>query len=61
MEEQSDFMPNLTLGYGMFLILWGVAVSVLSESDSVTSYFPSFLGAPIAVSGWIAKSNPDRR
>jgi hypothetical protein len=61
MEEQSDFMPNLTLGYGMFLILWGVAVSVLSESDSVTSYFPSFLGAPIAVSGWMAKSNPDRR
>lgn len=61
MEEQSHFMPNVTLGYGTFLILWGVAVSILSESDSVTSYFPSFLGAPIAISGWMAKSNPDRR
>lgn len=61
MDEQSNFMPNLTLGYGIFLIVWGVAVSILSDSDSFTSYFPSFLGAPIAVSGWMAKSNPERR
>lgn len=61
MDEQSNFMPNLTLGYGIFLIVWGVAVSILSESDSITSYFPSFLGVPIAVSGWMAKSNPERR
>ncbi|MCH1537683.1 MAG: hypothetical protein L7S48_04680 [Candidatus Poseidonia sp.] len=61
MDEQSNFMPNLTLGYGIFLIVWGVAVSILSESDSFTSYVPSFLGVPIAVSGWMAKSNPERR
>ena len=61
MDEQSNFMPNLTLGYGIFLIVWGVAVSILSESDSFTSYVPSFLGVPIAVSGWRAKSNPERR
>ena len=61
MDTQSDFMPNLTLGYGVFLVAWGVAVSVLSASDSITSYFPSFLGAPLAVSGWLAKSNPEQR
>lgn len=61
MDEQSNFMPNLTLGYGLFLIAWGVAVSVLSDSNSFTSYVPSFLGAPIAVSGLMAKSNPERR
>ena len=61
MDEQSNFMPNLTLGYGIFLIVWGVAVSILSESNSFTSYVPSFLGVPIAVSGWMAKSNPERR
>ena len=44
-----------------FLVLWGVAVSVLSDSQSVTSFFPSFLGAPLAISGWMAKSNPDKR
>ena len=61
MDEESTFMPNLTLGYGLFLVVWGIAVSVLSASDSITSYFPSFLGAPLAVSGWLAKSNPEKR
>ena len=61
MDEQSTFMPNLTLGYGLFLVLWGVAVSVLSDSQSVTSFFPSFLGAPLAISGWMAKSSPEKR
>ena len=61
MEENSTFMPDLTLGYGLFLVVWGVAVSILSSSESLTSYFPSFLGVPIALSGWMAKSNPDKR
>ena len=41
--------------------VWGVAVSLLSSSESITSYFPSFLGAPLALSGWMAKSNPEKR
>ena len=61
MEENSTFMPDLTLGYGLFLVVWGVAVSILSSSESLTSYFPSFLGVPLALSGWMAKSNPDKR
>ena len=61
MDDQSTFMPDLTLGYGLFLVIWGIAVSVLSASDSITSYFPSMLGVPLAVSGWMAKSNPEKR
>jgi hypothetical protein len=61
MDEDSTFLPDLTLGYGLFLVVWGVAVSLLSASESVTSYFPSFLGAPLALSGWMAKSNPEKR
>lgn len=61
MEENSTFMPDLTLGYGLFLVVWGIAVSILSSSESLTSYFPSFLGVPLALSGWMAKSNPDKR
>ena len=61
MDEQSTFMPDLTLGYGLFLVVWGVAVSVLSDSQSVTSFFPSLLGLPLALSGWMAKSNPEKR
>ena len=61
MEQQSNFMPNLTLGYGTFLLLWGVAISVLSSSDSITSYFPSFLGVPLMLSGFMTLRMPEKR
>ena len=61
MEERSNFLPNLTTGYGAMLVLWGIAVSILSESDSITSYFPSMLGAPILLSGILATRNPEKR
>ena len=40
-------MEKLSIYYGLFLILWGVIVSLISGSGSVTSYIPSFLGIPI--------------
>jgi hypothetical protein len=61
MEQQANFMPNLTLGYGTFLLLWGVAISVLSSSDSITSYFPSFLGVPLMLSGFMTLRMPEKR
>ena len=61
MEERSNFLPNLTTGYGAMLVLWGIAVSILSESDSITSYFPSMLGVPILLSGILATRNPEKR
>ena len=61
MDNDSTFMPALTLAYGLFLVAWGVAVSVLSDSNSITSYFPAFLGIQIAASGWMAKSKPEKR
>ena len=54
-------MPNLTTLYGGFLILWGVAVSQISDSNSVTSYFPSLLGIPIMISGVVANKIPEKR
>ena len=61
MDNDSTFMPDLTLAYGLFLVAWGVAISVLSDSNSITSYFPAFLGVPLAASGWMAKSKPEKR
>ncbi|MGB0174424.1 MAG: hypothetical protein ACPF9S_05270 [Candidatus Poseidoniaceae archaeon] len=61
MEERSNFLPNLTTGYGAMLVLWGISVSILSESDSITSYFPSMLGVPILLSGILATRNPEAR
>ena len=61
MEQQANFLPNLTLGYGTFLLLWGVAISVLSNSNSITSYFPSLLGVPLMLSGIMTLRMPEKR
>mgnify|MGYP006062589115 FL=1 len=61
MDKPSDFMPNLTLGYGVFLVVWGIAVGLLSTSDSLTRFIPCVPGAGLVVSGVLAKSNPDQR
>ena len=52
---------NLTAGYGGFLILWGVVISQLSDSNSITSYFPSLLGIPLLLTGVLAMKMPEKR
>ena len=37
-------IPNITTGYGAFLVVWGIVISQISGSNSITSYFPSLLG-----------------
>ena len=61
MEQQSNLVANVTIGYGAFLIAWGIAVSVLSESNSITSFFPSMLGAPLLVSGVMTLRKPEKK
>ena len=61
MEQQSNFIRNVTVGYGVFLIAWGIVISIVSESESFTSYIPSMLGAPLAVSGFIVMRKPEVR
>ncbi|DAC14488.1 MAG: hypothetical protein CMB51_03900 [Euryarchaeota archaeon] len=60
-NENNQFLSQLTIGYGGFLILWGIVISIISESDSITSYFPSFLGAPLLVSGFLSLKIPEKR
>tara|TARA_Y100001970_G_scaffold227893_1_gene282096 strand:+ start:1920 stop:2345 length:426 start_codon:yes stop_codon:yes gene_type:complete len=47
-------MENLSICYGLFLIIWGIIVSLISKSDSFTSYIPSFLGLPILIFSYLA-------
>ena len=47
-------MEKLSIYYGLFLILWGVIVSLISGSVSVTSYIPSFLGVPILIFSYLS-------
>lgn len=54
-------IPTITISYGTFLILWGMVISQISESTSITSYFPSLLGAPLLLSGILANAIPEKR
>ena len=66
-KEVSEFkvfgmsIPTITFSYGIFLIIWGVVISYLSASNSITSYFPSMLGFPLFLSGLLVLKNPSQR
>ena len=40
-------MESISITYGIFLIIWGIAVSLISSSNSLTSFIPSIFGLPI--------------
>ena len=66
MQEQEFKVFNLQMEiisvfYGLFLVSWGVAVSFLSQSDSMTSYIPSFLGLPILLFGYLTLKFPEKK
>ena len=44
MDEKSDFLPNLTVAYGILLTLWGLIVTGISESQAISSFAPAFFG-----------------
>ena len=44
-------MEHITVYYGSLLIIWGISISFISNSDSLTSLIPSFFGFPILVFG----------
>ena len=47
-------MEKLSIIYGLFLIFWGVLISLISGSNSFTSYIPSILGLPILVFAFLS-------
>ena len=66
-KESNEFyvlgltVVNLTILYGFFLVLWGLIISYLSHSNSITSFIPSMLGAPILLSGLLASKFPNKK
>ena len=47
-------IEKLSFLYGIFLIAWGVGVSLMTASLSLTSYIPSFLGLPLVIFSYLA-------
>ena len=40
--------------YGSFLIFWGIIISFVSDSDSITSFIPSIIGLPILIFSYLS-------
>ncbi len=48
-------MPQVTIGYGLILILLGVAAYFGSGGASVTALIPAFFGLPVLIAGVLAR------
>ena len=51
----------LTTLYGLFMVIWGISISLISGSSSTTSMIPSFIGVPLAFIGFISMIKPTFR
>ena len=47
-------IEKLSVVYGAFLIIWGIIISLISGSNSFTSFIPSFIGVPILIFSLLA-------
>ena len=54
-------METISILYGLFLVVWGLLISVLSASQSMTSLIPSILGTPLVVLGFLALKIPAKK
>ena len=54
-------MENITIIYGIFLVVWGVVVTIFSYSQSITSLIPTIFGLTIIILSFFAKKFPNRK
>ena len=54
-------VEKLSVYYGVFLISWGLIISLISGSDSFTSYIPSILGVIVVLFSFLAIKIPNKK
>ena len=54
-------MEKISILYGAFLIVWGLWVTSVTGSDSMTSYIPSILGIPVITLSILAIILPKKK
>ena len=47
-------VEKITLAIGLAMTIWGVVVTILSDSQSLTSLIPSAIGLPMFILGFLA-------
>ena len=65
MEQQFFFMKvtmaRWTIIYGVWLIVWAASISIVTGSESITSWIPAILGIPILLMGLMYLIRPAQR
>ena len=64
MKEFRVFGQNLqkiSVLYGVFLIVWGIVISLIGNSQSITSLIPTFFGLLVLSLGVLSLLMPSRR
>ena len=51
----------LSVYYGLFLLLWGVIISLISGSASFTSYIPSYVGGVVILFSYLSIKYPNKK
>tara|TARA_Y100001936_G_scaffold149077_1_gene145410 strand:+ start:2412 stop:2801 length:390 start_codon:yes stop_codon:yes gene_type:complete len=65
--EKSEFkfmgvtVEKVSVSYGIFLTIFGILISLLSNSNSLTSYIPTFFGLPIYIFGYLSIRYPEKK
>ena len=54
-------MENITIIYGIFLVVWGVVVTIFSYSQSITSLIPTIFGLTIIILSFFAKKFTNKK
>ena len=54
-------MEKISIFYGFFLVMWGVTISFVSSSNSLTSFIPSFFGLPILIFAFLAVKYQEKK
>ena len=54
-------VEKISIFYGIFLIIFGIFISLVSNSNSLTSYIPTFFGIPIFVFGYLSMRYPEKK
>ena len=54
-------VEKISTFYGIFLILLGIFISLISNSNSLTSYIPTFFGIPIFALGYLSMRYPEKK
>ena len=54
-------VEKISIFYGIFLIIFGIFISLASNSNSLTSYIPTFFGIPIFAFGYLTMRYPEKK